>query len=126
MNNKDRQVQLGQPKIECIIYKKNKRAFIKRAREIVEAQVGYTGDAFWNALMGEFRTTYAPIADRKDYIVQARLAYHSDNLWILEGATTRKKDNHIFYWTIEVHKPTRYQEDLMVWTFGQDSIDGGI
>lgn len=126
MDNKDRCKNLGKPKIECIIYKKNKRAFIKRAREIVEAQVGHTPDTFWNNLVGEFRTTYMPVVQRMDYTVQGRLAYHSRNLWILEGATVRKKDQKTFYWAIEIHKPNRKQEDLLIWTFGQETINGGI
>lgn len=123
MNSKDR---LGRPKVACLIYKKNKKAFIKRAREIVEAEVGHTGDSFWLALVGQLRTTYQPVVSRAGYAVSARLAYHSSTLWILEGATQRYSDHTPFYWTIEVHKTNRQQEDLIIWTYGQETINGGI
>lgn len=126
MNQKDRRTKLGKPRVECLIYKKNKMGFIKRAKEIVEAEVGHTGDAFWVALIGEFRTPYKPVVQRQDFAVQARLAYHSPTLWILEGATVRQKDQQTFYWTIEVHKTNRQQEDLIIWTYGQETINGGV
>lgn len=126
MNSKDKKRKLGQPKVACLIYKKNKKAFIKRAREIVEAEVGHTGDSFWSALIGQLRTTYQPVVSRAGYNVVARLAYHSSTLWILEGTTCRNSDHTPFYWSIEVHKTNRQQEDLIIWTYGQDTINGGI
>lgn len=126
MNNKDKQRKLGRPKIECLIYKKNKKAFIKRAREIVEAEVGHTGDSFWLSLVGQLRTTYQSVVSRASFNVVARLAYHSATLWILEGTTYRNSDHTPFYWTIEVHKTNRQQEDLIIWTYGQDTINGGV
>lgn len=126
MNNKDKQRKLGQSKIGCLIYKKNKKAFIKRAREIVEAEVGHTGDSFWSALTGQLRTIYLPVVSRQSFHVSARLAYHSPTLWILEGTTYRNSDHTPFYWSIEVHKTNRQQEDLIIWTYGQDTINGGV
>lgn len=126
MNQKDRKTKLGKPKVECLIYKKNKMGFIKRAREIVEAEVGHTGDAFWQALVGKLHTTYLPVVSRTSFSVSARLAYHSPTLWILEGATFRNSDRTYFYWSIEVHKTNRQQEDLIIWTYGQETIGGGV
>lgn len=126
MNSKDKQRKLGQPKVACLIYKKNKKAFIKRAREIIEAEVGHTADTFWSALTGQLRTTYLPVVARAGFTVSARLAYHSATLWILEGATKRNSDQALFYWSIEVHKTNSQQEDLIIWTYGQDTIGGGI
>ena len=126
MNSKDRQRKLGQPKAACLIYKKNKKAFIKRAREIIEAEVGPTGDLFWSSLIGKLRTTYLPVVSRASFSVSARLAYHSPTLWVLEGATFRNSDHIYFYWSIEVHKTNRQQEDLIIWTYGQETIGGGV
>ena len=132
MNKKDRTKTLGMPTIQCLVFPNNKKHPRRLVRELVEQEVGHTPQAFWSSLAGRTKTTYKTFCERQAYTCQARLAYHSQTLWILEGATKGRegqacKDSEAWKtWTLEVHKPSQRGEDTFVWIYGMENINGAL
>lgn len=132
MNKKDRTKTLGMPTIQCLVFPDNKKHPRRLVRELVEQEVGPTPQAFWSSLAGRTKTTYKTFCERQAYTCQARLVYHSQTLWILEGATKGRegqacKDPEAWKtWTLEVHKPSQKGEDTFVWIYGMENINGAL
>ena len=146
MNKKDRTKTLGMPTIQCLVFPDNKKHPRRLVRELVEQEVGPTPQAFWSSLAGKTKTTYKTFCERQAYTCQARLVYHSQTLWILEGATKATEGPAgpgpgqaspgpeawpaqaapWKTWTLEVHKPSQQGEDTFVWIYGMENINGAL
>lgn len=104
------------------------------ARAIIEERTGYI-DKF-PLLSIEKEGLFVPLLKRAEYSLEARIAYTSPRLFILEGFTRDFKRNLSFVWKIEVEKQeepeskvpqykTEKPKPTIVWVENPDFINGG-
>lgn len=104
------------------------------ARAIIEERTGYI-DKF-PLLSIEREGLFVPLLKRAEYSLEARIAYTSPRLFILEGFTRDFKRNLAFVWKIEVEKQEEPEnkvphykaekpKETIVWVENPDFINGG-
>lgn len=107
------------------------------ARAIIEERTGYI-DKF-PLLSIEREGLFVPLLKRAEYSLEARIAYTSPRLFILEGFTRDFTRNLSFVWKIEVEKQEEPEsqesqsphykaekpKETIVWVENPDFINGG-